>query len=134
MKKLLLSLFAIFTITQLSAQGDLQFNRALYENIYAFSSSNPQIITGAFTVPNGKIWKVSSIIGTNYSSSIFRKTIPGHCLTGTNEFHNGSNGWTAGDYSIQWFPAGTYDLKIQKASTAYDYYILITGIEFNINP
>lgn len=115
-----------------SAQGNLQFNRALME-IYTGStwnsSTNTQPIVATIVVPTGKVWKIEStsfihqeVWGFTHSNNI-------RAFIGNFIFENLNN-------RITWLPAGSYSLRFYDSTggSAATYIFSVSGIEFNIVP
>ena len=131
MKKLFLFTFLILS-TLASAQGNLQFNRALME-IYTGStwnsSTNTQPIVATIVVPTGKVWKIETtsfihqeVWGFTHSNNI-------RAFIGNFIFENLNN-------RITWLPAGSYSLRFYDSTggSAATYIFSVSGIEFNIVP
>ena len=131
MKKSILFTFLILS-TLASAQGNLQFNRALME-IYTGStwnsSTNTQPIVATIVVPTGKVWKIEStsfihqeVWGFTHSNNI-------RAFIGNFIFENLNN-------RITWLPAGSYSLRFYDSTggSAATYIFSVSGIEFNIVP
>jgi len=137
MKKLILTILTTITILGVNAQGNnLQFNRALFEDytVQAPSGSDYHIISNAFTIPAGKVWKVTSL-----SASI----------TGPNQYIAGDVGISKSSvqkYSVSrsigvgntsemvlWIPEGSYDIRVYSADAGW-YNVILSGLEFNIVP
>jgi len=131
MKKILLSTFLILS-TLASAQGNLQFNRALMETYTGStwnSSTNTQPIVATIVVPTGKVWKIETtsfihqeVWGFTHSNNI-------RAFIGNFIFENLNN-------KITWLPAGSYNLRFYDSTggSAATYIFSVSGIEFNIVP
>ena len=131
MKKLFLFTFLILS-TLASAQGNLQFNRALMETYTGStwnSSTNTQPIVATIVVPTGKVWKIEStsfihqeVWGFTHSNNI-------RAFIGNFIFENLNN-------KITWLPAGSYSLRFYDSTggSAATYIFSVSGIEFNIVP
>ena len=131
MKKLFLFTFLILS-TLASAQGNLQFNRALMETYTGStwnSSTNTQPIVATIVVPTGKVWKIEStsfihqeVWGFTHSNNI-------RAFIGNFIFENLNN-------RITWLPAGSYSLRFYDSTggSAATYIFSVSGIEFNIVP
>ena len=69
MKKLIFTILTTITILGVNAQGNnLQFNRALFETIFSSIPDNlsPNMsISNSFTVPTGKVWKITEVNSSN---------------------------------------------------------------------
>ncbi len=131
MKKSILFTFLILS-TLVSAQGNLQFNRALMETYTGStwnSSTNTQPIVATIVVPTGKVWKIEStsfihqeVWGFTHSNNI-------RAFIGNFIFENLNN-------RITWLPAGSYSLRFYDSTggSAATYIFSVSGIEFNIVP
>lgn len=131
MKKSILFTFLILS-TLASAQGNLQFNRALMETYTGStwnSSTNTQPIVATIVVPTGKVWKIEStsfihqeVWGFTHSNNI-------RAFIGNFIFENLNN-------KITWLPAGSYSLRFYDSTggSAATYIFSVSGIEFNIVP
>ena len=131
MKKLFLFTFLILS-TLASAQGNLQFNRALMETYTGStwnSSTNTQPIVATIVVPTGKVWKIETtsfihqeVWGFTHSNNI-------RAFIGNFIFENLNN-------RITWLPAGSYSLRFYDSTggSAATYIFSVSGIEFNIVP
>jgi hypothetical protein len=131
MKKLFLFTFLILS-TLASAQGNLQFNRALMETNTGStwnSSTNTQPIVATIVVPTGKVWKIETtsfihqeVWGFTHSNNI-------RAFIGNFIFENLNN-------KITWLPAGSYSLRFYDSTggSAATYIFSVSGIEFNIVP
>ncbi len=115
-----------------SAQGNLQFNRALMETYTGStwnSSNNTQPIVATIVVPTGKVWKIETtsfihqeVWGFTHSNNI-------RAFIGNFIFENLNN-------RITWLPAGSYSLRFYDSTggSAATYIFSVSGIEFNIVP
>ena len=131
MKKSILFTFLILS-TLASAQGNLQFNRALMETYTGStwnSSTNTQPIVATILVPTGKVWKIETtsfihqeVWGFTHSNNI-------RAFIGNFIFENLNN-------RITWLPAGSYSLRFYDSTggSAATYIFSVSGIEFNIVP
>lgn len=149
MKKL--SLFLSFTLFALSvfAQGNLQFNQVIYQEItftQAATATNPQTQT-TFTVPSGKVWKIESAFtaSNQYQSSSSPAGAYGFYTADCYLAINGRIVYSAVQ-SVQthfpiWLPTGTYTLTLGRtgivtpnASNPTTWNGSISAIEFNVIP
>lgn len=126
----------------LSAQGNtLEFNQAIHlENA---SSSSPQ----TFTVPAGKVWKITSFggysgrqayttsqtyymqIGATYATN----TIEGYASSSVSNCTSSRRGTTVSD--VFWIPEGTViELGFLTNSNSSCNSVYANGIEFNVVP
>ena len=73
MKKLILTILTTITILGVNAQGNnLHFNRALFETIFSAIPDNLTpyyVVQNSFTVPTGKVWKITEINSSNKTSN-----------------------------------------------------------------
>ena len=131
MKKLFLFTFLILS-TLASAQGNLQFNRALME-IYTGStwnsSTNTQPIVATIVVPTGKVWKIETTSCIHQEAWGITHNNNVRAFIGNFIFDNLNN-------KITWLPAGSYSLRFydSTAGAAETYIFSVSGIEFNIVP
>jgi hypothetical protein len=135
------NIFLIFAFAGIStfvkAQGNLQFNRALFSEIFSTQSAyQTEVTLGTVTVPQGKVWKIerASFLGnfpcgvgqTNYSQVQNVTTINNLVIVTYEETQ----------YFPFWLPEGTYTLKssITGGCTSYPYNVkfVYSGIEFNV--
>jgi hypothetical protein len=65
MKKLILIALSMISL-EVSAQGNLQFNRVIVVNVYSNNSLNIPLI-----VPTGKVWKIEQAISSSTSGWIY---------------------------------------------------------------
>jgi hypothetical protein len=135
-------LFLIIALSGLSSfvkaqGGNLQFNRALFSEIFSTQSANQTEVTlGTVTVPQGKVWKIerASFLGnfpcgvgqTNYAPVQNVTTINNLIVVFSEN----------AQYFPVWLPEGTYTLKssISGGCTTYPYNVkfVYSGIEFNV--
>ena len=131
MKKSILFTFLILS-TLASAQGNLQFNRALMETYTGStwnSSTNTQPIVATIVVPTGKVWKIESTSFIHQEVSGFTHSNNIRAFIGNFIFENLNN-------RITWLPAGSYSLRFYDSTggSAATYIFSVSGIEFNIVP
>ena len=151
MKKLIFTILTTITILGVNAQGNnLQFNRALFESAEIVTTGNFNYSTflksNAFTVPSGKVWKITNCEGVvpsynltpnaNFSGSL--KNIGNIAISKSNQNNYkfiGGGGSSAYDsnYGIIWLPSGDYDILVT-VDVAGTYSVVFSGIEFNIVP
>ena len=131
MKKTLLFLLTIFTFSLVSAQGNLQFNRALYEDysINVTSAYDYKTLTNAFTVPTDKVWKVTSLTGSITSINQYIAGDVGISKNGVGSFSVNITGHTQ---KTLWLPSGSYDIRCYSAGQNGNYKVLLSGVEFNL--
>ena len=137
------TLFLIITLAfaaNLSAQGNLQFNQVIIQNINAPSMGTYTTASvGTITVPAGKVWKIehadlwiqSSLRQTQYSEfSLYVDNILLRRYRGsTGSSHNYQ------DRLPVWLPAGTYSIFVSNEdSSVWSLVGDINAIEFNIIP
>ena len=136
MKKLILTILTTITILGVNAQGNnLQFNRALFDDLgslfHTVSGSSPNNYTISFTVPTGKVWKITKFNALSSYDDATRIRI--------SKSSSYSSAMLApkntGDPLI-WLPSGTYDVTIMEnySSSSWTTNVMVTGIEFNIVP
>ena len=98
------------------AQGNLQFNQVL---TYAVNTTQANI----YTVPSGKVAKITKAIENGYSSPYYGKfTINGTTQDQSSNYDKTKSG--------VWLKAG--DTIGSKVGTIYDNHIFISIIEYNI--
>ena len=147
MKNIVLILLMIFTFQLTNAQGNLQFNKVIYE-VYANTTSD--LANGVnyewtgFTVPAGKVWKVTLIGG--YSEVKDGETSPGYNYMGDNvsvlfrkvgntyptHIKNRSN--VSDNINEYYFGEGTYNFIMiaVNVSSFGPGHVTANGIEYNI--
>ena len=147
MKNIVLILLMIFTFQLTNAQGNLQFNKVIYE-VYANTTSD--LANGVnyewtgFTVPAGKVWKVTLIGG--YSEVKNGETSPGYNYMGDNvsvlfrkvgntyptHIKNRSN--VSDNINEYYFGEGTYNFIMiaVNVSSFGPGHVTANGIEYNI--
>lgn len=149
MKKIILIFLLVNTSGLLNAQGNLQFNSALFESFTYFDQSNIEFNVEnilSFDVPSGKIWKITEAIPSRIDDAT-SSTTPNTPNTnggkwslqksGSNEYHiiAFGDGSAQGHINNLWLGEGTYFLSLNRSpSTAYRYNLLLSGIEYNITP
>ena len=131
MKKSILFTFLILS-TLASAQGNLQFNRALMETYTGStwnSSTNTQPIVATIVVPTGKVWKIETTSCIHQEAWGITHNNNVRAFIGNFIFDNLNN-------KITWLPAGSYSLRFydSTAGAAETYIFSVSGIEFNIVP
>ena len=147
MKKTLLILTIIFTYQIGYAQGTLQFNKVIYE-VYANTISDPANGVNyewtGFTVPAGKVWKVTLIGG--YSEVKDGETSPGYNYMGdsvaflfrkvgnTYPTHIKNRMNVSDNINEYYFGEGTYNFIMiaVNISSLGPGYVTANGIEYNI--
>ena len=115
-----------------SAQGNLQFNRALMETYTGStwnSSTNTQPIVATIVVPTGKVWKIETTSCIHQEAWGITHNNNVRAFIGNFIFDNLNN-------KITWLPAGSYSLRFydSTAGAAETYIFSVSGIEFNIVP
>lgn len=149
MKKIILIFLLINTIGLLNAQGNLQFNSALYKSFTYYDPSTTNlgvenILT--FNIPPGKVWKITECLSSRVddATSSFAPNTPNTYggkwsikKNGTDEFHILTI--TDGSYSPVekniWLGEGTYFLSLNRnPSSSYKFNLLLSGTEYNIIP
>ena len=146
--KNLIVIAALFFSFQLSqAQGNLQFNKVIYE-VYADTDTTGSYTSGfnyefpGFTVPSGKVWKVGLIgahgavvdgvtdVGYNvvgdYFNFLFRKV--GNTYPTLIRKRSSSND-IINEY---YFAEGTYNFIVISVSGIKPAHVTVNGIEYNI--
>jgi hypothetical protein len=132
MKKILLLLLTIFTISAATAQGNnLKFNRALYEDysINLTSGYDYKTLSNAFTVPTDKVWKVTSLTGSITSTNQYLAPDVGISKNGVGSFSVNVNSYSQ---KTLWLPSGSYDIRCHSTSQSGNYKVLLSGVEFNL--
>jgi hypothetical protein len=127
---------ALFTLLAFAsfnakAQGNLQFNRAVFETIVDHSNVAPYPVVkfDTLVVDSGKTLKITAV-STPINGGRFVKLAGFELVPAT-----GSQGGFHSVYPI-WLPAGTYIIEsYYTANYSYlrqDLYCKISGIEFNV--
>ena len=134
MKKTLLFLLTIFTISAVTAQGNnLQFNRALFDDLgslfHTVSGSSPDNYTISFTIPTGKVWKITKFSALQSFENANKIRIEKASSSSAAILAPISSG----DPFI-WLPSGTYNVTISQSygTSNWSTNVMVTGIEFNI--
>ena len=126
--KLLLFTVALLLICGYSkAQGNLQFNRAVYLELVCNGSS---FIDSTITVPTGKVWKVESGNVPGYTAYLALGASSGS-LAANAQIVAYQNTYDIHNFPI-WLPTGTYHVQFFEGSTGQRAFI--SAIEFNIVP
>ena len=128
MKKIFILIFVTLSFSILKAQGNLQFNTTKFIEITAVipNANVPPYFykDSTFTVPQGKVWKIESVIGThNCSTGAINLYLDGKLICGNTGY---------GTFPI-WLSHGTYSLVIYSMWNG-SYKAAINLIEFNIIP
>ena len=136
MKKLILTILTTITILGVNAQGNnLQFNQAIFQEfIFTVPSSYSErfFVAGTITVPQNKVWKITSssayCTDINANDKMYEAGIKinNHLLRFEEESHE--------PHPI-WLNPGNYNIWLANGYGAYPKTIgSISGIEFNIVP
>ena len=138
MKKLIFTILTTITIFGVNAQGNnLQFNRALFETVCTTTGNlvSYHNITNAFTIPVGKVWKINYVEGSDFKNLNWSPQ-NANDISNTYLSKAGQDNYISlrtGSYnSPLWLPEGSYDISFLCSSSNRDYYIIFSGIEFNI--
>jgi len=129
-----------------TAQGNLQFNRVLSEE-FEFDTFDPnygfQYVTSAFSVPPGKVWKITWMSGGKFTfvdpasspgnpdgmKIYYKKSIESNYV-----LMFPSINYTKTD-EVLWLGEGDYDLGCFNSGVSVQNAIFkLTGIEFNVLP
>jgi len=118
-----------------SAQGNLQFNRA-FDTQLTVTQTSPSTydeVTLNVTVPANKVWKLEAASCVSYTASNNATSTAGYILLDKRMLSSGS---TSTFNLPVWIPAGTcaFTIKTNSLSTGLVFYGHISGIEFNIVP
>jgi len=130
--KFFVSFFLMFSIIGFS-QANLEFNTVIKYNSGVLVGSGG-ITSFTVTVPQGKVWKITSAtLGPKSGSSIScYARIDGHLVAMIEPWRN-TGSTMANDNKLQpfplWLPEGTYTVHIKHLS---DMYFSYSGIEFNV--
>ncbi len=135
MKKTLLALVLIFSAAAVSAQGNLQFNKALLYEISVTQVGSTYTQTDVVvTVPANKVWKLDATGCSTFTTGTNAIGTGGYMLLNTKVI----SGYASNTYSYTpiWLAAGTYTFscKSNNLSAGNIYNGFISGIEFNIVP
>jgi len=127
-------LFTLLAFTSLNtkAQGDLQFNRAVFETIVDHSNVAPYVVKfDTLVVDSGKTLKITAVSTTIFGYGSRFVKLAGFDLVPV----KGSQGGFHSVYPI-WLPAGTYIIESYfvygTSSVRQDLFCKISGIEFNV--
>ena len=147
MKKIILIFLLINTIGFLKAQGNLQFNRVLSEEFEfdTFDVNAYQFLNNAFSVPAGKVWKITWMVADKVNFTTGDPNYPTEGPSSTKIDYKKSSesyfvrlfaqdGITDTDV-VLWLGEGNYDLGCNNQLENSHYVrFKITGIEFNVLP
>ena len=129
-----IALFTLLAFTSLNtkAQGDLQFNRAVFETIVDHSNVAPYVVKfDTLVVDSGKTLKITAVSTTIFGYGSRFVKLAGFDLVPL----KGSQGGFHSVYPI-WLPAGTYIIESYfiygTSSVRQDLFCKISGIEFNV--
>ena len=125
-------LFTLLASLNAKAQGDLQFNRSVFETIVDHSNVAAYLVKfDTLVVDSGKTLKITAVstpiigYGSRYVKLAGFELVPAKSSQGG--FHS--------VYPI-WLPAGTYIIESYyiygNSSVRQDLYCKISGIEFNV--
>tara|TARA_B110000208_G_scaffold30187_1_gene39735 strand:- start:26 stop:442 length:417 start_codon:yes stop_codon:yes gene_type:complete len=115
------------------AQGDLQFNRAVFETIVDHSNVAPYVFKfDTLVVDSGKTLKITAVSTPIFGYGSGFVKLAGFDLVPA----KGSQGGFHSVYPI-WLPAGTYIIESyygysSSSSVRQDLFCIISGIEFNV--
>ena len=117
---------------QLSAQGDLQFNRVLNLDYSTFCNNQGlEYSAGSFTVPNNKVWKIT--YSSVYSSS--NQNYAGVIKINNIIVNIGSISSPSPTKSPLWLQSGNYNVSLYSVSTTNTTIVgALSVLEFNIIP
>lgn len=120
-----------FTVGQ---GNNLQFSRALFEDytVTATSSYDYFVISNAFSVPSGKIWKITSLTATLTSVNQYISPDVGISKSGLQKYSSTISSASENNNIVMWLPEGSYDLRIYSVNLNGGYNAILSGIEFNI--
>ena len=129
-----IALFTLLAFTSLNtkAQGDLQFNRAVFETIVDHSNVAPYVVKfDTLVVDSGKTLKITAVSTTIFGYGSRFVKLAGFDLVPL----KGSQGGFYSVYPI-WLPAGTYIIESfyrwSNIGLREDLSCKISGIEFNV--
>ena len=143
MKKLLLTITALIFSLSIYSQGNLQFNNTVnYTKFLNLGSTTGNASDGhgvadQIIVPEGKIWKITSVFmarrDTSRNNSIYKRSegtaklneIPIYVPGGSSDTNTVGQ---AISFPI-WLSSGTYELYVYNADRAV---ISINALEFNV--
>ncbi len=103
----------LFTIAMLlmciysKAQGNLQFNRAIFKEIICNGSAS---IDSTIIVPSNKVWKIESAGAAGYDMALALGSSTGSLVANAQILYC-QNQYTIRNFPI-WLPAGTYHLQL----------------------
>ncbi|MFT5859971.1 MAG: hypothetical protein ACI865_002078 [Flavobacteriaceae bacterium] len=129
MKNILLILAIAFSSTSF-AQGNLQFNQVINDEIIGLIGTSTLVI-GSVTVPAGKVWKIEAVsLITAPSGNSLAPSGTGYLVF----FDNLCiiNGNTMRQVPI-WLSAGIYSVRA-RSSSSQNYSFSYSAIEFNVVP
>ena len=136
MKKLILTILTTITILGVNAQGNnLQFNQVIDLTFNVSTATRLSTITSAFTIPTGKVWKITKAGGiTVYGNGI--SNMESYYKKNTAQYFSPLTNSSDTQLTI-WLASGTYDLKADfdgffNGSLLDPASISLNGIEFNV--
>ena len=115
--------------------NNLQFSRALFEDYTVFATSNYDyfIISNAFSVPSGKVWKITSLTATVTSQNQYISGDVGISKSGLQKYSSTIYSNSQNNNVVIWLTEGSYDLRIYSSNAGNAAYnAILSGIEFNI--
>ena len=121
------------------AQGNLQFNQVIIENLSSTVSSYTTVTATTITVPAGKVWKIEHADlwfnnSTRQSFSGYYSLYIDNIILHHSRGSSGSSNQFAENFPV-WLPAGTYTVFISNEdSSSHNYSGTINAIEFNVVP
>ena len=146
MKNLFIVAVLFFTFQLSNAQGNLQYNKTVYETFVSTETANPSFLKefSGFTVPDGKIWKVNFFcsvkivpVGEIFTYNITDNITPnvwfvktgddGSTMIGNRLFFNPNE--QRQEYLLS---AGTYNFRHNSPNNTYNTNVTVNGTEFNI--
>jgi hypothetical protein len=138
MKKIILTILTTITIWGINAQGNnLEFNQVIDLTFNVSTATRLSTITSAFTIPTGKVWKITKAGGiTAYGNGI--SNMESFYKKNTAQYFSSLTDNSDTQLTI-WLASGTYDLKADfdgffNSSLADPASISLNGLEFNIVP
>jgi len=136
MKKILLFIFTIFSLSYISGQGNnLQFSQVINQDFTVTAPTGwveSWLSSGTITVPPNTVWKItsSSAFSASASSHIGYKDYNAGIMIGKQVAHDRVKGMLP--HPI-WLSSGTYTVWLTNYSTSYPIVFgSISGVEFNI--
>ena len=125
MKKILLFIFTLFSLSYIFGQGNnLQFNQVIFQEFNTTAGYDSYFYSaGTITVPSNKVWKITSTGVNAHSGTANEREMDGKIMIGNHK---------CSSFPI-WLNSGTYPIYLSTNNITFNYIDgSISGVEFNI--